>query len=461
VAEIAAAVLVCVVICFGGASQLNAAALAMAELLSVPVFALALWRTARSRPQGQRLPLAILAALFLVPVVQLIPLPPAIWTHLPGRSGVVQIYRAAQIAPPPLPLSLTAEATIHCVLALIPPAALFLIVRTLDLASRVRVTLALLALALVSLMLAALQIAHGPESALRFYRNTHVSPPVGFFGNYDHLADLFACALPMAMAGVLGLDHGRARRSAWAPRALLLVIPLLIMGIAVTGSRAGVILGAVGLGAGIGLSGLGPRRAGLLGLGLILAAGGLVILAALTDRLPALARFAEKGPDLRFTTIPDIVSAIRSYWPLGSGVGSFIPIYQTVQPTALVDPTFLNHAHDEYLEATLESGVAAWVIFAAFAVWWVRRGLAAWRHGAGPATRLAKAGAVVVGMILLHATVDFPFRNVALASVFALACALLTPPPTPDGRSDSAAKPGRRRPTAEKALSSRRAAPLS
>jgi hypothetical protein len=36
-------------------------------------------------------------------------------------------------------------------------------------------------------------------------------------------------------------------------------------------------------------------------------------------------------------------------------------------------------------------------------------------------------------MIFLHATVDFPFRNVAPASVFALACALMTPVPGDEG----------------------------
>jgi O-antigen ligase len=430
-AEIAAAWLVCGVICLGGASQHNAAALATAEILALPVFALSIFRTASLWPQGHLMPLAILAGLFLVPVVQLIPLPPPVWTHLPGRSGVVQVYAAAHMALPPLPLSLTAEATVHCLLALIPPAALFLIVRTLDRESRARVTLVLVALALLSLLLAVLQIAQGPDSALRFYPMTHVDPPVGFFGNRDHLADLFACALPLAAAGLFGVGRRGSALAALAPRALLLIIPLLLMGIAVTASRAGIVLGVLGLVCAARVSGLGVRRAGLLGLGLVLAAVGLIAVAAVTDHLPALARFGDTGPDRRFTTVPFTIAALKVYWPLGSGVGSFIPIYQTVQPTALVDPSFFNHAHDEFLETTLESGVAAWLIFAAFALWWIRRGLAAWRRGAGPETRLAKVGAVVVGMILLHATVDFPFRNIALAGVFALACALMTPVPAP------------------------------
>ncbi len=162
-----------------------------------------------------------------------------------------------------------------------------------------------------------------------------------------------------------------------------------------------------------------------------MAAVGLVIVVALAvGRVPALARFAEGGADLRFTAAPTVFAAVRAFWPVGSGVGSFIPIYQTFEPARLVDPTIFNHAHDDFLEALLESGLAAVVIFLGFLTWFAVRCRAAWARAAAPGEgALARAGSLVVVMVLIHSTVDYPLRTVAMTTLFAFACALLVPAP--------------------------------
>jgi len=204
--------------------------------------------------------------------------------------------------------------------------------------------------------------------------------------------------------------------------------PILIMGVAVTGSRAGLVFVVIGLGGGLALTG--AARARQLGLALV-GMTGLVILAAFVlGRIPALARFTESGADPRFTAIPTILTAIRAYWPVGAGVGSFIPIYQTFQPARLVDPTIFNHAHDDYLEAALESGLAAVLILAGFLAWFAARGWAAWRKAEAPGAKaLARAGSLVIAMILIHSAVDYPLRTVAMAGLFAFACGLMVPSP--------------------------------
>jgi len=416
----------------GGASQGNAASLAVAELLSLPALMLGVLITAQGRDrQGLAWPLILLAAAILVPCLQLIPLPPALWAGLPARAGAVEVLSAAGLPLHARPVSLTPEVTLHCALALIPPAAIFLI--TLHLQPPARRTLArmIVIIAVASLLLGLLQIAGGPESPLRFYSQTTADSAVGFFSNRDHFADFLSCAIPLAVVA-FAARAGTGVSKKWvgaAPVLALALTPILVIGVAVSASRAGVILLVIALAGAFALAA--PKlRGARLGLGLMAAVGLVILVALALGRVPALARFAEGGSDPRFTASPTVFAAVRAYWPVGSGVGSFIPIYQTFEPIRLVDPTIFNHAHDDFLEAALESGLAAVLILAAFLAWYATRFVAAWKKAATPgASALARAGSLVIAMILLHSTVDYPLRTVAMASLFAFACALLVPAP--------------------------------
>jgi O-antigen ligase len=422
---------------FGGASQDNAASLAAAELVSLPALVFGVWVTARG-PRAGRLtwPLILLAAAILVPCLQLIPLPPAVWTRLPARAGVIAVLQAARLPLRAMPFSLTPELTLHCALALIPPAAVFVITLNLQVASRMILARIIAILAVASLLLGLLQIAGGPESPLRFYRNTNLDSPVGFFSNRDHFADFLACAVPLALvafAGPLGAS-GPGRWVRMAP--VLALTPILVMGVAITASRAGVILIVIALAGGFALT---PprRREARLGLGLMATVGLVLMVAIALGRIPALGRFAEGAGDPRFTAAPTVFKAVRAYWPMGSGVGSFIPIYQTFEPTRLVDPAIFNHAHDDFLESALESGAAAVLVLAGFLAWFASRCHAAWlKSGEAGATSLARAGSLIVIMILVHSTVDYPLRTVAMTSLFAFACALLVPGPEKQDSTD-------------------------
>ncbi len=378
-------------------------------------------------------PLILLAAAILLPCLQLIPLPVAVWTRLPARAGAIEVLTTAGLPLRAMPLSLTPEVTLHCALALIPPAAVFLITLQLGRAARLNLARIIVAVAVASLILGLLQIAGGVESPLRFYSQTNVDSTVGFFSNRDHLADFLACAIPLALAaftasgGAPAQANGPGRWVRWAP--VLALTPILVMGVAITASRAGVILLVVALAGGLALAP--PRgRQARLGLWLMVIVGAVILVAMALGRVPALARFAEGAGDPRFINAPTVLAAVRAYWPIGSGVGSFIPIYQTVEPTRLVDPTIFNHAHDDFLETALESGLAAVLILLGFLAWFAVRCRAAWRKPEDPgAPSLARAGSLVIAMILLHSTVDYPLRTVAMTSLFAFACALLVPGP--------------------------------
>ena len=62
----------------------------------------------------------------LLPLLQLVRLPPMLWTLLPGRGAFAAAYREANISLPWLPISLDPAATWRSFLALAPPVAVFL-----------------------------------------------------------------------------------------------------------------------------------------------------------------------------------------------------------------------------------------------------------------------------------------------------------------------------------------------
>src|SRR5690348_13166316 len=73
-------------------------------------------------PAKQLLFLGILS--ILVVALQLIPLPPGVWSHLGPRARFVDGYRALGLAAPALPLSVTPAATLDSLLGIIPPLAI-------------------------------------------------------------------------------------------------------------------------------------------------------------------------------------------------------------------------------------------------------------------------------------------------------------------------------------------------
>ncbi len=432
----------------GGATQEGALAQAAVRLLALPLFFWAAWRVAGQRPRGLALwPLALLTAVLLVPVVQLIPLPPGLWRSLPGRADLAATYAVAGLATPWLPLSLTPDATWDAGLALLPPAAVFLAVTTLRERSRNRVAAAVLGMAALGLLLGLMQMATGPTSPLRFYVRTNVEYGVGFFANRNHQAALLLTAMPLAAHFIA------ARRREDAPWTLA---PMLVgaavamvaaVGVVAAGSRAGLLLlGPSALAAFL----IATRTHKFQWKWTALAAAvlvGVVAVAVSVDPGGSLGKLRQPlSQEVRLQVAPDIAHAALTYGPVGTGLGSFDPVYRTVEPESAASTTFLNHAHDDYLELWLETGIAGIVLLIVFFYWYARASWRAWvseRKLVGAS--LGRAGSTVAGLLLLHSIVDYPLRTTALAVVFAFACGVLNPP-----RSDRDAaaawppKPGRR-----------------
>ena len=141
---------------------------------------------------------------------------------------------------------------------------------------------------------------------------------------------------------------------------------------------------------------------------------------------PILDRFDPDSPaEGRFENWPYVAEAAQTYLPVGSGLGSFDPVYRSIEPLDRLDPTYFNQAHNDYLEIWLETGWIGMALVLVFLAWWGRRSWACWRAPPSRESDLQRAASIAILMVLLHSAVDYPLRTEAIAVLFALFAAIL------------------------------------
>ncbi|MDO8297975.1 MAG: O-antigen ligase family protein [Caulobacter sp.] len=416
---------------FGGESRDNPLSTMMVELLGVTLLAATVWSRVLAGTGRVGWPeAALLGVIFLVPVLQLIPLPPSLWMTLPGRHEAVETLRIAGIEPGWSPLSLDPEATFRSVLWLVPPTALFLAIADLDTGARVRLVGVVLALCIASLILGGLQITDRDGGLFASPAGGRTALPIGFFANRNHQGIAMAAALPLAAASAAIWGSASSQRTRAANIVFAALVALLIVGVLVTRSRAALTLSGPALLASIGLfwAASGAKRLrreaalmiGAAAVALVLAAQ--FAIRAMLDRFETLA-----DGDGRFDIWPSTVKAGADVAPFGAGLGAFESFYRAWEPLERMGPTFINHAHNDYLELFLEAGWPGVFTFLAFFTWLVP---VAWRAWAirSPQTALARAGTIIILLLLIHSVVDYPLRTFALSGLFALACGLIAAP---------------------------------
>jgi O-antigen ligase len=413
----------------GGASRQNELRLAILELSALPLLVMGL-QAVLNRPLAVRahiLPLGILAGLAAIPLLQLVPLPPGIWTNLPGRGDLVLALNLIEATPGWAPLSLTPDQTWQSALALLPALAMFLGVLALGSEAKDRQIRLMLGLTVAAIILGSIQLASG---GTQFYpwRTTNLGTVVGFFANRNHFATLCLVAMPFAaMLAGQAVRRTREQNNFMLWLAVLLIAGLIVA-LGVIKSRAGVILlGPVLIGSVLVAwvaSGRGrPNPLLLAGLGAAAVAGTAVAVFVLG---PLLARFDTGGlKEGRFENWPVVAKAAENYLPVGSGVGSFDPVYRSVEPLQRLDSTFFNQAHNDYLEIWLETGWLGIALLIVFLVWFAKRAWSAWRGSASSARNLQRASTVAIAAILLHSAADYPLRTATMMTILAMCCAIL------------------------------------
>ncbi len=431
---IAAAVLLALSFVFGGASRDHALRLAVVELAALPLLVLSAGHLIRTGLwREHRFALGLLAAVVALPLIQLIPLPPALWSGLPGRDQMVLALQLAGLEPGWAPLSLTPDQTWRSALALIPPAAFLIAILAQSQIQRERLVHICVSAAIVSILLGIAQLASGGDR-LYPWETTETGSVNGFFANRNHFASFLLITLPFAIT--LGAATLRRRdRQAWALWFGALFAGLVVVALAAVRSRAGIFLFppvmVISLWAAWIAAGRGRPGTGLL---VMVGAVGVALTAVAVLALPPiLARFDTEGtPEGRFERWPLVAETAQTYLPLGSGIGSFDPVYRSVEPLNELDGSYFNQAHNEYLETWLEAGWLGAGLIVAFLIWYGRRCWSAWRAPASRERDLQRAASIGIGVLLLHSIVDYPLRTVTLAVVFAMCCGLLELAKRPD-----------------------------
>ena len=401
--------------------------LALLELMGLFVLAFAVLEIGAGPDRRRHLwTLSLAVAVLAVPLIQLIPLPAALWAQLPGREEAALAPALAGVAPGWAAMSLTPDRTWATALMLIPALGVFLACLVSEGSDRFRLVAVLLLGAALSMGLGALQLAEGGDA---FHLDSRTADGVvsGFFVNRNHLAAFLLMSLPFAAALA-----APGRRWPVSPLVLrwgcALFGLLAVVTLAAIRSRAGIVLLAPALLLCLliilrsGEAGQ-PIRALRLWAAGVVAAGAAVLAFGLS---PLMARFESAGGGQdRLERWPEVLEAAGRYQPIGGGLGSFRPIYGSVEPVAELDHTFFNHAHNDYLELWLETGwLGVGVLILALA-WAAPRWLRAWsrRPGGGDPFVLA-AGAALI-LIALHSVVDFQIRSTTNLVVVGLCMGLI------------------------------------
>lgn len=398
---------------------------AILQLLAIPILA---WAILSTRTQSINRParslLLIAAAALLLVLLQLVPLPPGIWTALPGRDQVETGFRLLAVPLLWLPLSLAPQETIAAALGLLPPLALLVgMLRLRDWDTRWMLA-ATMAGAAISIVLGILQVGAGSGESWYLYRRTNHGVAVGIFANGNHFATLLLATLPLLVVLALGPWRAAAKPQ---DRSLILALAaggaaLLGIGVLMNGSTAMLLLGPPVLAATVLLvmrrSPRTNRRAMLL--------IGLMVVAA-TAALPLLGKHlpswgASASIETRMEYWSKTLAAAHDHGFTGTGIGTFEEVYRGYEDPGSVDRWYINHAHNDYLELLLEGGVPAALLMVLLLWWWMSRTREAW----GPAGRIEQRGAAIAAAaILLHSVIDYPLRTQAIAALLALCLALL------------------------------------
>ncbi|MEY4952287.1 MAG: hypothetical protein RL299_711 [Pseudomonadota bacterium] len=426
----------------GGGSPSPLPELAL-QLLAVLI--LLTWLTLPScRDQWRRIPTParlIAGILVALPLLQLIPLPPALWQALPGRELQREALALVDLDQTWRPISLAPQRTLASFLSLLPPLLMLCMAATLGRGGRIRLIWVVLLVGLASLLLGTLQLTAGEASPSHLYGDVR-AVLTGFQANRNTTADFML----IAMLAVPVLVRLLAERGHVPANHLVVLgmagggMALFALATVLTASRMGIALLPVPL-----LIGLWLLRGWLpLGrkavLGTLAALPITVLLALLAARSnPTLAAVAERFAfvrELRPELWRDALVVVREHFPAGVGMGNFVPALLTHERLEVVRPFMPNRAHNDYLELLAEAGIAGIAAICAASWLILREGWRALRDPARSSSGLALFAIGALTVFALHSVVDYPLRSMSMACLGAVCAALLMTPRVATGSGD-------------------------
>lgn len=425
-----AAILVVAFAAGGGGSKFALANLAV-QLTAVA--ALAFHRASfvqfwRDSPVALRI---LIAASLLLPLLQLVPLPPAIWSSLPGRDLAVRSLELVGIVDEWRPGSLDPLRTLLALSALVTPIAVVVVGWTVPRERLITLGWLVVILGLVTALLGVAQLGPSGAGATLFGTLEPGSRLLGTFANRNSTGLFLVFAL--ALAAVLPTPKPHAA----LVLARLAVCALLMVAIILTRSRSALALAILPLMLGSaralwwgyherrrtsdGFS-VGPFTIAIGAIALVAAGTTTLVIAAPGRVAETFERFQAKDDPRRFIW-DDAAYSVERYWPAGAGMGTFDEVFQVDESLENLTMRRAGRAHNEYIELAIEAGpfglllAALWLALLAWLTWSARRSSQRWTAWAASAFLLA---------IALQSVTDYPLRNQTILAFAGFALLLLT-----------------------------------
>ncbi|WP_338424234.1 O-antigen ligase family protein [Sphingopyxis kveilinensis] len=382
-------------------------------------------RSLGKRPELPRYFTLVLGAIWIAPLVQLIPLPPGIWRELPGRTIAASVRDVVSPGAGFYPFSIDPASTWVAFFAVTVFMVAFIGALSLGRRQMRLLLWALCAIAFLNIFVGSFQVATG-GGIFDFHGSGHRANLIGFFANRNHAALYLSAMIPL-LTYLISTSHGLMRRH--ARYFSIAGIILLLVGVVVTTSRAGLVMGMISAVASLVMVGFtskvvkSPWR--------IAAGGGVLLLAAspilFSERLFAvMQRFDSVSADLRWQIWKQSWVVAQAYLPLGSGFGTYRLAYDPLEPIAMVSPQYVNNAHNDYLELLIEGGYPAIILLLGLLI---LIALQSWKLAPQIwKARLLSAYVPAILFIVLalgHSVVDYPMRRLAIAVPLALMLGLL------------------------------------
>lgn len=432
-------VLIIVACLFGGGGVAYGLANLTVQLLAIAALALNGEATWRFITQAPRSLVAIAACSLLLPLLQLVPLPPEVWHSLPGRNLLTEALDPAGQAAW-RPFTVNSARTFVAFTGLIAPFAIIVFGWQSSPAALQRVVLVIVGVGFASVVLGTFQVLGQDQFGLLYPENKMTGVLFGLFANRNSTAVfLVSCLLLLC-----SLPSLRPLSPRWLAKVTAAV--LLVTGVILTQSRTGLVLLGLPLGMAI-LQGVVhfverkrferggsepaerkaasilPLKVAAIAMAFLAVAGATVATLPGTRLETVLARF-EKTEEQRPAIWEDARFAAERYWPAGAGMGTFDEVFQIDESLENISPRRAGRAHNDYIELAIEAGPFALLIVLGWALWtlWsVWKGLAASAARRWPT--LASGGILLA--VGLQSLLDYPLRNQTMLCVTALAVALL------------------------------------
>lgn len=415
----------------GGSSRTDVQSLAILNPFMIICCGVAITTLKKEIWQERKWLLAWMALIFILVVLYVVPLSEQFQKFSPSGVEFAAIWSAAEIPGATQTLATAPFAAWQSLFFLFAPLAVFLFSIQLN-RNDLWYSLPIVILAgSISGVIGVLQLAGGSSGPFYLYRITNYDSAVGIFANRNHAAVFLACLFPMLAMFAARSQVRKWKGSRFQQLTAFAVAVILIPLILVTGSRSGMLVAIVGLIGGVllynshvpsrGEPNAKKASTAILAGSVLLS---LVLATIYFSRAKAIERlFAQPAEAIdRREFWTSSLELFRYHFPFGFGPSSFVPSFQTTEPLALLNNSYLNSVHNDWLETVLTFGVPGIVLLVLAIAYYFRRSFLLWVRldGARNNVAMGRMASVIIAIFAIASMSDYPLRTPALIGLAAL-----------------------------------------